>query len=793
MRTSLKLAALAGCCATALAVYAATALRTGITVNASQTATPTEKAKIARLSYASAGQFRKAWVLTYADGPTGQQNVYARVSFDDGTSWNAPVLLSRDAANAPTGGQPITVKGMLAFAADNDKPSIFAPPVTSGPMVLVAWNSAYCPQDPAAAGNAGSYVSALQGAGDFDQDGTPDRPFHCEWVATTTDPALQSWNVTQLTDGTRDAINEVLGGSSTGNAFAMAWQEDPEGLQPGEAEGRGDGGSGSMVSGGTNIWYTHAPSLGGTTLRANIAQLSNNNQRGSGQAGASRPNLQLSGTTAVVAYEETACEGATAGRCIVYHAFPYSAHDANYSGAVLSDPTKNARRVRFVLQGATAAGSSPLRTLVFWRESSLTTPAAPADIVLRRGLAQPDLRPGSTGFLASDMLAEPAQRMTDAADKGGNANAHRAVVRGNTVVLGYDLTPDMDAANPEKTVPPTANYNFYTTRSDRHGEAGSWAAPQNISQIGYPTLTVVEPRLVPTPATVVNPLTGKADPGDVQNTNVIYASFSTESNTAPGLAGRVYVTRSTDAGASFEPYVPVSQALAGQSESQLRPSPDGRSVLVLWMNEQRPGDADSKEAQFAIANASELPDLTMSAQADWFHAGTTRTANVTVTNKGSGPARNVVVAGTLPGGLAPVGIGEPPTCSLGGAAFRCTMAEIAAGESQTISMSVTSATAGVYPVEVSVSSDYLDADPSDNTIKFAATVAAPLSTEPAPSPTPEPSPQPGDTTDPVPPSSSAGGGCSTAPEGSPFDPSLLLMAAVAIVLGRRQPQDARRR
>ncbi len=156
------------------------------------------------------------------------------------------MLLSRDAANAPTGGQQITTKGALVFTADNEKPSIFAPPVTSGPdggdrmeqRLLPAGSDGHA-TTPAAT------VNAQQGAGDFDEDGTPDRPYHCVWVATTTDPTLASWNVQQLTDGARDAINEVIGGSATGNAFAMAWQEDPDGLQPGEAEGRGDGGRGS--------------------------------------------------------------------------------------------------------------------------------------------------------------------------------------------------------------------------------------------------------------------------------------------------------------------------------------------------------------------------------------------------------------------------------------------------------------------------------------------------------------------------------------------------------------------
>jgi hypothetical protein len=294
-------------CAIAAAVYAATAQRFGPEVNVSRSPAPTEKAKVARLAFLHGGTFAKAWLFTYGDGPAGQQNVYARSSFDEGATWSGPVLLSRDAANAPTGGQLITARDSLVFVADNEKPAVFAPPVTSGPQVVITWNSAYCPQDPAAVNNAGSYSNPSQGAGDFDGDGTRDRPYHCVWVATTTDPMLAIWDVQQLTNGERDAINEVVSGNANGNALALAWQEDPAGLQPGEAEGRGDGGMGSHATGGTNIWYTHAPTPNGTTLRANIAQLSDNNTLGTGQPGASRPNLQLSGSIAVVAYEETAC------------------------------------------------------------------------------------------------------------------------------------------------------------------------------------------------------------------------------------------------------------------------------------------------------------------------------------------------------------------------------------------------------------------------------------------------------------------------------------------------------
>ena len=367
MAVKLRIGAAVALCVVAAAVYAATALRFGAEVNVSRTGTPTEKAKVVRLAYLHGGTFRKVWLFTYADGPLDRQNVYARHSFDEGVSWSEPVPASPVTRRmSPTGGQTYHGQGSRsAFVADNDKPTIFAPPsTTTGPTVAIIWNSAYCPQDPAASdqrrhllqpGSRRRRLRRRRGA-------RPALPLRLG--GDHTDPDFGSWDVQQLTNGERDAIGEVISGSSTGNAFAMAWQEDPAGLQPGEGEGRGDGGMGSHATGGTNIWYTHAPTANAVTLRANIVQLSDNNARGTGLPGASRPNLQLSGTTAVVAYEETACVGGSSGKCIVYHAFPYSAHDSNYAGTIISDVTQNSSRVRFFLQGAAAAGTSTLRAVV---------------------------------------------------------------------------------------------------------------------------------------------------------------------------------------------------------------------------------------------------------------------------------------------------------------------------------------------------------------------------------------------------------------------------------------------
>ncbi len=776
-----------------MAVYAATALRFGPEINVSQTPTPTEKAKVVRLAYAHGGSFRKVWLFTYADGAIDRQNVYARFSSDEGVSWSTPVLLSRDAALAPTGGQLITTKGSLSFVADNDKPSIFAPPVTSGPLVLITWNSAYCPRDPGAPDNRGSYVNPLQGAGDFNVDGVPDRAFHCVWVATTTDPTLATWDVQQLTNGERDAINEVVSGSSTGNAFAMAWQEDPAGLQPGEGEGRGDGGMGSQVTGGTNIWYTHAPSPSGATLRANLVQLSDNNLLGTGNPGASRPNLQLSATTAVLAYEETACPGGASGKCIVYHSFPYSTHDTNSGGTVISDAAQNARRVRFALQGSTMAGSSPLRVLLLWRETPFVTPAAPSDIVVRRGLLDP-ARPGSTGLLASDVLADPPQRLTNVARSGGNANAHRALMRGNLAIVAYDSTPDMNAADPEKTSPPTSNYNLFVTRSKDNGSAGSWSAPVNLSRLESPTLTVVEPRMVPTPATVVNPLTGASDPGDVQNPDAIFVSYATETNSLVGKAGRVFVARSTDQSANFDRFLPVSPTQSGQSEAQLRATPDGSSVAVTWMGEQVPGDPSTKDAIFASGAPFHLPDLSVAGSTPAFPVNTNHTLTLLVSNRGAGGATKVLVTGRVPEPVKPVGITEPATCSFAGARFNCLLDTLAASQTGKVVLTVTSSTEGTFVLDVAVSGDEPEVSVADNSASVALTVtASPVSeTPPIPTPTPPPTPTPAPPAPVLVTSSGGGGGCTLAGADGAWDPVLLLLLAGGLVGAIRRGADARR-
>ena len=314
---------------------------------------------------------------------------------------------------------------------------------------------------------------------------------------------------------------------------------------------------------------------------------------------------------------------------------------------------------------------------------------------MRRGLIDAIARPGSTGFRAIDILADAPQNMTNVARLGGNANAHRAIVRGSVIVLAYDQTPNMDAADPEKTAHPTTNYNLFVTRS-----TAGWAAWQlecPVEPVAHRLTRHDRGRTAHRADTRDDREPADRHPGCWRHAGhecVLCCIRDRNATRSCGRAGRVYVSRTTDQGASFEPFVPVSSEPAGQSESQLRPMPDGSSSMVLWMAEQTIGDPTSKDAMFAMAHAIQLPDLKVSAADASFPAFSQFTVNLAVLNRGTGHASKVSIGGTLPDGLSPVGIGDPSICRINGSKFECAIPTIAASAGRVMSLTVTGGTGG---------------------------------------------------------------------------------------------------
>ncbi|MDO9164719.1 MAG: choice-of-anchor O protein [Rhodoferax sp.] len=596
--------------AVATAAIAATLIQLDapVVVSTSDAANNAYKAKMGWISYKSdpaVPQYDvKAQLLVYADGPAGAQNIWIARSIDNGATWTQ-TKVTNNGGNAISVTDPVTT-ATEAFTVTNNKPNIFVPPIGvlnagKGADALLTWTSSDC--EGVATQKINTNLVPLTGH---------NQPYMCLWAARSVNGGT-SWSLQRLTDGSMDPDEDVPAGSvqyttdtaSTGH-FAITFQADPKGLQLGDAEGSGDGASGANVSPGTNIWYTYLSKTGfeaGTAFPAPV-QVSDNNDTATGMPGASRANLAISGSTAVIAYEETKGDG-TSGKQIIYHNFPASSYpnlDNNKAGTGISNTANNARRVRFLLQGnealdtagdkdgdAADGDTKGVHVMLLWRETTLTTPAAASDVVVRRGIKNTALRGTlSTGFAPADVLADTAINLSDptAASLTDNSLAQRGVLRGDFAAIAYDMTPDKAAADAY-----TATYNLYMKRSTDGGN--TWGAARNLSNITNPALRVVEPRLVGTPGTIKLPTAvATSDTTDVQNRNVMFASWGTETNSATPVPQDIYLTRSTDQGATFE----TVQLLAGDggatlqaSEAQLRSPPDGKTLGALWM--QKSGTA----------------------------------------------------------------------------------------------------------------------------------------------------------------------------------------------------------
>jgi hypothetical protein len=123
-----------------------------------------------------------------------------------------------------------------------------------------------CPYLEDSFGVSGS--QGVQSAADLAEDGYPlvgDYPFSCVWAArgVLAPPATEDGTSTftwfkaeRLTSGVRSA-NRPEAVCVKGAGCVVTWQEDPEGIRPGEGEGPGEGWSGAVAHHQTDIWYSY--------------------------------------------------------------------------------------------------------------------------------------------------------------------------------------------------------------------------------------------------------------------------------------------------------------------------------------------------------------------------------------------------------------------------------------------------------------------------------------------------------------------------------------------------------
>ena len=123
-----------------------------------------------------------------------------------------------------------------------------------------------CPYLEDAFGVAGS--QGVQSAKDLADDGYPlvgDYPYSCLWAArgTLLPPTAEGesstfvwFNAERLSSGVRSAERAEVQ-CVKGAGCAVTWQEDPEGVRPGEGDGPGEGWSGAVAHHQTDTWYSY--------------------------------------------------------------------------------------------------------------------------------------------------------------------------------------------------------------------------------------------------------------------------------------------------------------------------------------------------------------------------------------------------------------------------------------------------------------------------------------------------------------------------------------------------------
>jgi hypothetical protein len=544
-------------------------------------------------------------------------------------NWSNPINLSNTATRSSMTADWQGNNGDASpFWGDSDKPNVS----TGGNNVMVSWVDKFCPaMDDGAVTNQRSVTYITRENREI--------PFSCTYVSQSSDGGL-TWSVAkQLSDGSRDAKQDVNKVAADGKAV-VTWQEDPLGLSLGEGDGPGEGASGAIASHGTDIWISTKTSS--TQFSAGLRVTDNyvvgktasgqhdviKNAQGvmvddaniqSGQVAATRANTNIVGPNVVIAYEESkGSEGLDDGKYVRYHAFPFAnplnptTIENQSAGCIISNPKENARRVRFIPQ-ATPGTVSGVQMGIFWKEGENTN-GGPSDIMVRLakgGVLPSNMTPAvDTNCATSDFAAAQAltsvratnlssntkagtNNLTDATDTNPyeNALAHRGAIVGDDVYIGYSYTTDWALATYTNLV----NYDFWLRHYD--GTTDTWSAAKNLSNLPTTELNVREPRFVKTPA-----FTGT-------NPDAFIIAWGLQTNVASHIEDAeeidIMYTRSFDKGQTFEPVVTIPNPEGnGRYESQLRPTADGLTLYAAW--NENTSDGKSK-AMIAVAETIDTP------------------------------------------------------------------------------------------------------------------------------------------------------------------------------------------
>ncbi len=662
-----------------------------------------------------------AWSL---DGVVyAPRDIFIVASPDGGASWSNPLNVSNTASLTDASvfyDRNGDGTGLANYPGDSDKATIFA----SGKNLVVTWNDTYC-------GDGIHGPARYQGS-----LGMIEVPYHCLYAARAT---VSSGNVkliavNRLTDGTRDVKNEIARG--TGAGFALAWQEDPAGLQLGEARGEGDGASGARVTHGTDIWYAwitksefadaekswHGPVAISDNFDYDTETLIG--------GGASRPIMAMAGSPAyaLLVYEETKnSSGVDVGKYVRFHQFPFNAPEVSAAGVIISTPGENGRRAR-IIATSTPGKAHGTRMVLMWRQGE-GIQGAPADFMMRIASVPSgtdlDSVPNA-GFRVEDLWpsVDPEDPLNNelalnisgaglsdptSVDPLTNAKAHRAVLDGDFIYAAYLQDPNVENASDQ--------YQYFLRWSDDGGL--NWSEPVQASAGMPENANIIEPRLIRTPKGLES---GK--PEDIRNADVFIVAWGTESMPEDALEpirDALFVTRTVDRGVSFERIQALegSRTATGQTDEQiqLRVTPDGQKVYAVWIRR----DGDHSDVIFdsadGITPTSDL-SVAMDVSDTVPDVGDVISMTVHVGNTGPHWATELQLSMTLPHGLLLTSATPSSgTCDLA-ADVRCALEDLAPGASATLDLSLVAGTRGAWPLETAVSAWEMEPEPADNSAEL---------------------------------------------------------------------------
>lgn len=238
------------------------------------------------------------------DEMTRARDTYAAVSLDEGATWKR-TNLSRSADRSS-----FTLEDGTVYYGDTHKPNI---KVQEG-YVMVGWTSKFArsgtPTYAMDTNDDGIHdiediwgVSGPQRSKDYTDDGFEglEIPFSAVWICRgfINDEGTMTWFKSErLTSARRDAAQITIA-SAKGAGFGIVWQEDPEGLRPGEQAGPGEGWSGATTNHKTDIWYSYIGLTGFETIDTDYVPNGDPQYDEEEEKGGNRPKAQVQMTLPV--------------------------------------------------------------------------------------------------------------------------------------------------------------------------------------------------------------------------------------------------------------------------------------------------------------------------------------------------------------------------------------------------------------------------------------------------------------------------------------------------------------